>query len=118
MNRTIRNARVKDILLWLIGRRQRIRVAGYSMTPSLHPGQEVLVNAKAYRRSKPQAGDLVTARHPYQRDVILIKRIHRVLDDERFILTGDNPDESTDSRSFGSIHKKDILGRVVCMLFP
>ncbi|MGC9327177.1 MAG: nickel-type superoxide dismutase maturation protease [Candidatus Hinthialibacter sp.] len=116
MNRTIRTARLADLLLWLIGRRQRIRVAGYSMTPSLRPGQEVFVNRKAYYHLKPQEGDVVTARHPYRTDIILIKRIYRVLDDEHILLKGDNPEESTDCRSFGSIDKKHILGRVVCML--
>jgi len=94
---------VRELLLWLLRRRRRFRVAGNSMLPVLKPGDEVLADPFAYRRRPPQPGDIVIARHPLQNNLHLIKRISAVLDDGRCRLEGDNPAESTDSRAFGMV---------------
>lgn len=109
-------SRAREILLWLVRRRWRFRITGYSMVPALNPFDEVLVDGRAYRRARPRPGDIVVTRHPYRRDVLLVKRVAAVLDDGRCLLTGDNPDESTDSRSFGLIPAERILGRVTSRL--
>jgi hypothetical protein len=57
-------------------------------------------------------GDIVIARHPLRSDVQLIKRVTAVLDDGRLQLEGDNPSESTDSRSFGMAAPAHLRGRV------
>jgi len=82
------------------------------MLPILKPGEEVLVDSKAYRRVSPQPGDIVVAQHPFQRDLQMVKRVASQLEDGRFILGGDNPIDSTDSRSFGPVAREQILGRV------
>lgn len=82
------------------------------MVPLLEPGDEVLVNPRAYRQRSPRPGDIVVARHPYRTDLRLIKRIAEVLDDGRCVLEGDNLTESTDSRVFGAIPPERIAGRV------
>ena len=82
------------------------------MAPLLEPGDEVLVDPRAYRQTPPCSGDLVVARHPYRSDLLLIKRVARVLENGYFALEGDNPAESTDSRDFGSLPPERILGRV------
>ena len=82
------------------------------MAPLLEPGDEVLVDTRAYRRTSPHPGDLVVARHPYRTDLLLIKRVARVLENGYCVLEGDNPSESTDSRAFGSLSPERILGRV------
>lgn len=82
------------------------------MAPHLQTGDEVLLDPRAYRRNAPQPGDIVLAQHPYWRDLKLVKRVEAVLDGDRYRLSGDNPAESTDSRAFGSIPRRDILGRV------
>lgn len=84
------------------------------MLPLLKPGDEVLIDPNAYRWAVPQPGDVVVARHPYQRDVRLIKRVTTVQADGSCQLEGDNPAASTDSRTFGQVPYQHILGRVVC----
>jgi nickel-type superoxide dismutase maturation protease len=82
------------------------------MLSILKPGDEVLADPYAYRHRCPQPGEIVIARHPLHSDVHLIKRIKSVLDDGRCRLEGDNPTESTDSRSFGLVAPEHIQGRV------
>ena len=82
------------------------------MLPLLQPGDRVLVNQGAYRSKLPEVGDLVVAYHPDRPQLLLVKRVAAVLDDGRCVLMGDNPDRSTDSRSFGAVSVRKILGRV------
>lgn len=81
------------------------------MSPALISGQNVLVNRLSYIITKPKLGDVVAIKDP--RDgKILIKRISEINKNKYFVL-GDNQSESTDSRDFGWITKKDIIGRVI-----
>ena len=104
---------IKELLLWALRRRDRLRITGRSMLPLLQPGDEVLVNPRAYRRQPPEPGDIVVARHPNQ-DLKLVKRVVVVRDDGDCLLSGDNPAESSDSRQFGAVPPSCILGRVTC----
>jgi nickel-type superoxide dismutase maturation protease len=116
VNDEIKESNWLDVLLWLLRFRLRLRVTGTSMAPLLQPGDQVLVDPRAYRRSTPRRGDIVVSRHPYRRDVRLVKRITAVLEDGRCLIEGDNPSDSTDSRSFGAIPLQHILGRVTSRL--
>lgn len=78
------------------------------MLPTLAPNDEVLV---ALGRTVA-VGDIVLARHPYRSDVHLLKRVGRVDAEGRLELIGDNPSESTDSRSFGLVSIDHVLGLV------
>ncbi len=102
-----------DVVCWALGRRARFRVAGASMAPTLVAGDHVLVDLGAYRRTRPQPGDIVLARHPYRTDVRLVKRVAAVVADGHCALAGDNPEESADSRCFGAVPAALVLGRVV-----
>lgn len=51
----------------------RIRVAGHSMEPALHHGDEVL-----YARIAPSVGSVVVARDPRDRDRWVIKRVSHI----------------------------------------
>ena len=88
------------------------------MYPTLLDGQEVLVDPRAYRRAPPAPGDVVLARHPFRRDVRILKRLTHQTPAGRWFLQGDNPDplESTDSRSFGALLPNALLGKVVRVL--
>lgn len=87
------------------------------MLPHLSPGQEVLLSPHAYANRSPQVGDVVAARHPYQPDLKIIKRVVHLFLDGRCLLEGDNPEQSTDSRSFGSLDPALLLGKITCR-FP
>ena len=53
----------------------RIRVDGYSMEPSLHSGEFVIVNKLAYKFSSPKLGDVVVFRYPRDPHQEYIKRV-------------------------------------------
>ena len=114
MTDELKDITLRELLLWLIRRRQRVQVTGNSMLPLLNPGDEVLVDQRAYRYALPQASDIVIAQHPQRTDLRLIKRVVSITKDGRYILKGDNPLESTDSRTFGTVTVEQILGRVTC----
>lgn len=101
-----------ELLLWLLRKRKRFRVTGLSMTPLLHPGEEVLVDITAYEKFFPQVGEIVIAAHPYYSDLHIIKRVVSVTEDGSCFLQGDNLIQSNDSRSFGIVPINKILGRV------
>jgi nickel-type superoxide dismutase maturation protease len=97
---------------YLCGFREIFLVQGDSMLPGLKNGDVVLVDPSAELKT----GDIVLARHPFKKSVQIIKRIKEISPENRYFLVGDNLEESTDSRSFGAIQAKDILGKAVCRL--
>ncbi|NEP11912.1 MAG: nickel-type superoxide dismutase maturation protease [Symploca sp. SIO2C1] len=113
----IRNSNFWDILLWLLRQRQRFRVVGISMLPLLLPGDEVLVDRWAYRRSLPASNDVVVITPPDRSDIRLIKRVVAVHQNGACFVQGDNPSQSTDSRVFGWVEPHFILGRVTSRFF-
>ncbi len=88
-------------------------MVGESMQPTLLDGDEVLV--AAYGRRAPQRGDVVLLQHPLHSDVRVIKRVAS-LEADRVFVQGDNPAQSTDSRSFGGVPRSNILGRITLVL--
>ena len=99
-------------LRWLMRQRRHVVVRGESMRPTLAPGDHILVNPAAYQDTAPGVGDVVVARHPFERDRTLVKRVESVDDAGRCFVTGDNPQESTDSHSLGALAPDLLLGRV------
>jgi nickel-type superoxide dismutase maturation protease len=89
----------------------RYRIEGASMAPSFAAGERVLVNRAAYWFRPPRAGDVVVVRDPRAPARLLIKRIERE-EDGAFVLSGDNPGASTDSRDFGAVPRRLIVGKV------
>ena len=85
----------------------RIRVAGHSMEPALHHGDELL-----FLRIPPQVGSVVVARDPRDGDRLLVKRVAWISRDELF-LDSDSPDHE------GVVVKRgDILGRAILRYHP
>ena len=87
------------------------KIIGESMWPTLSDGKNVLVNRIAYLFNIPKVNDIVACRDPRD-NKILIKRILKKENGKYFVL-GDNKKASTDSRIFGMIEKKSIVGKVI-----
>jgi signal peptidase I len=54
---------------------QAARVEGFSMTPTLHDNDRLVVNKLAYRWHKPAIGDIVMVASPTDPDTMLVKRV-------------------------------------------
>jgi signal peptidase I len=97
-----------------------------SMEPAVVRGDHVLSDKTAYRRMSPQKGDIITFVDPDDRSKKFIKRIEALPGDSftdtdgikkqiphGFIyVLGDNRDHSLDSRQFGLIPLRDVIGKV------
>jgi nickel-type superoxide dismutase maturation protease len=89
-------------------------VSGASMQPHLYAGDCVLVR----RGQRARIGDVVLVRRPDRKDLVVVKRVRSVLSDGRLWLGGDNPASSDDSREFGAVDPRAVLGRVLWRYRP
>jgi hypothetical protein len=83
------------------------------MLPSLAPGDGLV--ALSWPVLEP--GDIVALRDPEEADRILVKRVSR-LHAETVEVLGDNESASRDSRLFGPVSRRDVLGLVVYRYHP
>ncbi len=145
---------VYPLLAFLLARRAVIN--GWSMYPTLAPGERVLFDRLAYRRDAPRRGDVVLASHPARPGTRIVKRVaglpgDRVavdgdrcwvngrpcgetgdggpaeppdsagawtLADGEWLLLGDDPYASTDSREFGPVSRDAIHARAWLVYWP
>ena len=82
----------------------RVEVRGLSMIPTLAPGEWVLVR----RDVPPRPGAVVVVRLAGR---LVVKRVTRVGDDGVWV-EGDNAGASDDSRTFGAVDPRDVVGEV------
>jgi nickel-type superoxide dismutase maturation protease len=94
-------------------RPRRVVVEGPSMEPTLEERDRLVV----LRRRRPAAGDIVVVADPRHRGRVLVKRVMAVAGDE-IVVEGDNRARSTDSRDFGPVRRRDVVGRAVYRYFP
>ena len=78
------------------------------MSPTLQDGDEVYFDTKPCRQAR--VNDIVLVKHPYIKKRNLVKRIKNICPDGSVFIQGDNSYCSTDSKSFGTISKSNILG--------
>ncbi len=79
------------------------------MSPFLKPGNKVLIS----KFGKIKIGDVVVFKI---NNIHFIKRISEIKNNQYFVL-GDNKKESIDSRKFGWIEKKDIIGKMIYKIY-
>ncbi|MGL5833814.1 MAG: nickel-type superoxide dismutase maturation protease [Waterburya sp.] len=107
----------REIILLLLRKRKRLRVVGESMLPLLQPGDEILLDPFAYQKFPPQVNDIIVTQHPVQHNLAIVKRINAINDGDRYFVTGDNREASTDSRHWGTIKSSDIIGKVTSQFY-
>ena len=98
-----------------MGRRKLFQVEGDSMLPSLQPRQRLLVKPLALQAESPSDGSVVVCRHPGDANLVITKRVWRS-QGQLLELRGDNPEASTDSRHFGQVPLKCVIGVVTAVI--
>jgi len=94
----------------------RYVVDGPSMEPAYRAGNRLIVNRLAYLRRPPAIGDVVVLRDPGDGGRLLIKRVAAPPNGDRpspehVWVLGDNAAESRDSRAFGFVDRRRIVGK-------
>jgi nickel-type superoxide dismutase maturation protease len=98
--------------LVLLGKRHKYICEGKSMNPTLRDGEVVLVD----REAEIEVGDIVIAKHPFEQDHEIAKRLEYIDKYGNYFLIGDNLNDSEDSRDFGAVTREYIKGKVVARL--
>ncbi|MEV8016358.1 nickel-type superoxide dismutase maturation protease [Streptomyces sp. NPDC086554] len=82
-------------------------VTGPSMVPTLYHGDRLMVQWGA----RVRAGDVVVLRHPFQQDLLVVKRAAERRDGGWWVL-GDNAFAGGDSTDYGTVPEELVLGKV------
>lgn len=98
---------------WWLGRIGRLEVVGESMSPTLLPGDRVLV----LRTRRLRLGSVVAVVDPRSAERTVLKRVSAV-GPGSVMLLGDNAGASTDSRTFGPVELRAVRGRVFYRYHP
>ncbi len=86
------------------------KIRGDSLAPDFSQGDFVLVSKIPFFLASPTPGEVIAFRQPGYG--LLIKRIQSIDSDGGLNVTGTQPD-SIDSRTFGQVKRKDIIGKVI-----
>ncbi|GAA3857998.1 nickel-type superoxide dismutase maturation protease [Streptomyces lacrimifluminis] len=84
-----------------------VAVTGPSMVPTLYPGDFLVVRYG----NRVRVGDIVVLRHPFQQDLLVVKRAAERREGGWWVL-GDNSFAGGDSTDYGTVPHDLILGRV------
>ncbi len=99
-------------IAFIFWRPRRVVVEGASMAPTLMAGDRLLVR----RARRVRVGEVVVLFDP-RGDRVIVKRVTAILGDD-IVVRGDNPMASTDSRHFGPVSRKALVGTVVRCYAP
>lgn len=89
----------------------RFIVSGNSMMPTFVSGDKLFVSKLFYKIVSPKVNDVAVLIDP-RNDRLILKKIDGVFGDKYFVV-GENLTESTDSRIFGAVNKRQIVGKVL-----
>ena len=113
-----------------------------SMEPTVNTGSHILVNCITYKFNDPKVGEIIAFPHDtidirdgkvYVNDTLIdesaylsdsIQTYERLfelpytLSDNEYFVMGDNREISNDSRIWGTVDRRDILGKAEWVLFP
>jgi nickel-type superoxide dismutase maturation protease len=92
---------------------RRFRVQDTSMQPTLQPGDRILIATWL----TPRVGDIAVVRDPEWPSTYAVKRVV-ARTREGLEVRGDNVNVSRDSRHFGAVPSRLIVGRVVFRYLP
>jgi len=95
---------------------RRTEVVGRSMAPTLEPGDRIVV-LRLPRFWPLSTGQLVALPDPRDGSRLLVKRV-RSATGRSVEVRGDNEGSSTDSRHFGPLPRREVVGRVLYRYAP
>ncbi len=105
---------------------EAFKIPSLSMEPTVLKGDRVFADKTAYRRIAPKKNDVIVFSYPNDRSKVFMKRIEGLPGDlierangkketvpngQLFVL-GDNLGHSVDSRTFGFVPLRDVIGKV------
>jgi len=119
---------VVPIRLW-VG--QPFIVSGASMDPTFYNGDYLIVDELSFHFRKPAKNEVIIFRYPEDPSKFFIKRIIAlpgeeikykgniiILGQDQYFVMGDNRDVSSDSRLWGPLDEKYVIGRAFLRLWP
>ncbi len=115
---------VMPIRLWIA---QPFIVQGSSMVPTFQNGDYLIIDEITYRFREPERGEVIVFRYPKNPSQFFIKRIVGlsgetvggiILAQDEYYVLGDNNSASSDSRYWGPVKSKLIIGRAILRLWP
>src|SRR3989344_273020 len=119
---------VVPIRLW-VG--QPFIVSGHSMDPTFYDGDYLIVDELSYHFRKPEKNEVVIFKYPRDTSKYFIKRIvgtpgetieygneSTSLGQSEYFVVGDNKPVSSDSRVWGPVEEKYLIGRALLRLWP
>jgi phage repressor protein C with HTH and peptisase S24 domain len=87
-----------------------LKITGDSLAPEYQNGDFVIISKIPFLFIPPSQGDIIAFHQPGYGQ--LIKRIQHISSDGEVTVLGTHP-ESIDSRVFGPVRMKDIIGKVI-----
>ena len=89
------------------------------MLPTLRPGDRLLVDTRVYQNRPPRVGEIVILVDPEDTTRWLVKRVIIVDPSAGTIeVRGDAAETARDSRQFGPVTTRSLVGRVYRCYYP